>query len=153
LFLFDLLDRTGITIMDKFTLQGITYYKQFRKCGKPDCRCKSGELHGPYWYSRNTQTGKLSYVGRRLPRELEEVRAAHARLFTAMQDKRRDLLDQAATIERLINHEPLSAADIEFLTRIGFAQCLVSDGSRSQEDQYKLPDPTDPKNYAQPILV
>lgn len=140
-------------MLDRFTLQGITYYQQGRKCGRASCHCAAGELHGPYWYSRSTLTGKLAYIGRRLPRELEEVRTAHTRLFTAMQDKRRDLLDQAAIIQRLINFEPLSAADIEFLTRIGFAQCLVSNGSRSPENQYKLPDPADPKSYNQQVLV
>ena len=25
---------------------------EWRRCGKPRCRCASGTLHGPYWYLR-----------------------------------------------------------------------------------------------------
>ena len=24
--------------------------QQFKKCGKPNCRCAAGQLHGPYYY-------------------------------------------------------------------------------------------------------
>src|SRR5262249_42774341 len=26
--------------------------REWRRCGKPTCRCASGMLHGPYWYLR-----------------------------------------------------------------------------------------------------
>lgn len=39
------------------------------KCGKPNCRCADGKLHGPYWYLYQRRGGKLTskYVGKRLP--------------------------------------------------------------------------------------
>ena len=38
------------------------------KCGKPNCRCARGTLHGPYWYLYQRRNGKLTskYVGKRL---------------------------------------------------------------------------------------
>ena len=32
--------------------------KQFKKCGKPNCRCASGQLHGPYYYHFVRANGK-----------------------------------------------------------------------------------------------
>ena len=32
---------------------------EWRRCGKPRCRCASGPLHGPYWYLRWREGGRL----------------------------------------------------------------------------------------------
>lgn len=39
------------------------------RCGKPNCRCAGGKLHGPYWYLYRRKGGRLAskYVGKRLP--------------------------------------------------------------------------------------
>jgi hypothetical protein len=44
------------------------------RCGKPNCRCRRGELHGPYHYRFWREGGRLrkAYVKRS---ELERVRA------------------------------------------------------------------------------
>jgi len=31
---------------------------EWRRCGKPRCRCASGPLHGPYWYLRWREGGR-----------------------------------------------------------------------------------------------
>ena len=36
----------------------ITYGQEYRRCGKPGCKCASGELHGPYWVATWTEGGK-----------------------------------------------------------------------------------------------
>lgn len=48
---------------------------QWVKCGKPNCRCARGELHGPYWYRFYRQGDRLvkQYVRRQ---DVEPVRAA-----------------------------------------------------------------------------
>jgi len=51
--------------MERFTLDGWTYYQQGRRCGRPGCRCQRGELHGPYWYRRHALSGAVEYAGRR----------------------------------------------------------------------------------------
>jgi len=50
--------------------------KQYRKCGKPNCRCAGGErLHGPYYYRTWRYRGKQcwQYVKRE---DVEAVREA-----------------------------------------------------------------------------
>jgi hypothetical protein len=34
-------------------------HRQFKKCGKSNCKCFSGELHGPYFYHFIRSNGKL----------------------------------------------------------------------------------------------
>ncbi len=48
---------------------------QWRRCGKPNCHCQTGEPHGPYYYRAWRVNGKLcwQYVKRS---EVETVRAA-----------------------------------------------------------------------------
>jgi hypothetical protein len=48
---------------------------QWVRCGRPNCRCARGQLHGPYHYRfwREGSRLKKSYVKRS---ELEQVRAA-----------------------------------------------------------------------------
>jgi hypothetical protein len=49
------------------------------KCGKTRCKkCREGGGHGPYWYLYFRRNGKLTsrYIGKRIPEELEVVRAA-----------------------------------------------------------------------------
>lgn len=44
----------------------ITFQLQYRKCGKPTCKCNHGEPHGPYGYYYYRQNGRLksAYVGK-----------------------------------------------------------------------------------------
>jgi hypothetical protein len=44
-----------------FEYGGRAYRLRGRKCGKAECVCNTGKLHGPYWYA----DGK--YVGSELP--------------------------------------------------------------------------------------
>ena len=59
---------------------------QWRRCGKPACRCARGQPHGPYFFRFWRQGGKLRKVYVR-PAELERVRAA----CRARQRQRREL--------------------------------------------------------------
>lgn len=44
------------------------------RCGKPNCRCAQGKLHGPYWYLYQRRNGKLTskYIGKRLAQDSTE---------------------------------------------------------------------------------
>jgi hypothetical protein len=46
------------------------------KCGKKNCKCSKGELHGPYWYSYSHENGKgkYRYAGKTLLDETELLR-------------------------------------------------------------------------------
>jgi hypothetical protein len=56
------------------TLPGVVC-RQWVRCGRPNCRCARGELHGPYHYHFVRANGRLRkrYVQ---PDEVERVRAA-----------------------------------------------------------------------------
>jgi hypothetical protein len=50
--------------MSDIVINGVTYRKQYRKCGNPNCRCAEdwSKAHGPYWYADGTK-----YIGKELP--------------------------------------------------------------------------------------
>ena len=49
--------------------------REWRRCGKPTCRCTRGRLHGPYWYLRWRTRGRQRrrYVPRK---QVDATRAA-----------------------------------------------------------------------------
>jgi hypothetical protein len=55
------------------TLSGVVL-EQYKRCGRRNCRCSSGALHGPYFYRYWRQDGHLrkAYVPRN---EVEAVRS------------------------------------------------------------------------------
>jgi hypothetical protein len=61
---------------------------QYKRCGKANCRCARGELHGPYFYRFQWYEGGVVKEYLRLS-DVEEVRAACAR-YRALQDELRE---------------------------------------------------------------
>jgi hypothetical protein len=47
----------------------MSYRLEGVRCGKANCKCATGDLHGPYWYAYWTEKGRLrsKYVGRKRP--------------------------------------------------------------------------------------
>jgi hypothetical protein len=48
---------------------GSTIYRLEKvKCGKKKCKCRKGNLHGPYWYSYHWNGKKITsaYIGKKL---------------------------------------------------------------------------------------
>jgi hypothetical protein len=82
-------DRDGEKLMKALpkSLSGVVC-RQWVRCGRPNCRCARGELHGPYFYHFARENGRLRkrYVR---PAEVEGVRAA----CQARQRQRRELAD------------------------------------------------------------
>jgi hypothetical protein len=77
------------------TLAGVVR-PQWVRCGRPNCRCARGELHGPYYYQFFREGGRLRkrYVK---PADVEQVKAA----CEARRQARRDLVAGWATFRRL----------------------------------------------------
>jgi hypothetical protein len=52
-----------------------TYRLEGVRCGKENCKCASGKLHGPYWYSYTRDKDKVTsqYIGKRLPKGIEKM--------------------------------------------------------------------------------
>lgn len=115
--------------MGRFKLEGVTYYQQGRTCGKDNCRCVSGDLHGPYWFARDKTTGEVDYIGKTLPPEVTTARLNHEYLFAEMAKKRRELITQADALARLIRNEPLTGKQREIIEDLGFGATLVQDKS------------------------
>ena len=46
-----------------------TYRRESVRCGKANCRCAGGKLHGPDWYAYWTEQGKTmsQYIGKQPP--------------------------------------------------------------------------------------
>jgi len=53
-------------------LDNKTYRLESVRCGKENCKCARGQLHGPYWYSyaRQKEGVTSQYIGKRLPSKL-----------------------------------------------------------------------------------
>lgn len=120
--------------MDRFELQGIVYYQQGRKCGKADCACAQGELHGPYWYARDVSYNKVSYLGKELPGNVVKARAALAKSQARIRAKIHEINAKVMALETQENALKLLAAGMlvsaqhkALIRKMGFASCLVSD--------------------------
>jgi hypothetical protein len=83
--LHELIDRTEKTALvteslspkrtaSERTLDKRTYRLESILCGKENCKCARGQLHGPYWYSHTRVKDKVisQYIGKTLPKHLEK---------------------------------------------------------------------------------
>ena len=52
-----------------------TYRLEEVRCGKKNCHCAEGRLHGPYWYAYWTEGGRTrsQYIGKKLPRGVRKM--------------------------------------------------------------------------------
>jgi hypothetical protein len=78
------------------TLSG-TVHEQFVRCGKSNCSCAKGELHGPYFYHFARIDGLLKkrYL------KPSEVEAAKAACQVRLGEKQRILKNERRTWEKL----------------------------------------------------
>ena len=130
--------------MDRFELQGIVYYQQGRKCGKPDCACVSGELHGPYWYSRDVAYNKVSYLGKELPENVAKARAALIKSQARIKAKIAEIADKVIQLEKqknalklLSGGMALSPSHKAIIQKFGFGPCLVPGDTDREQGQHK----------------
>lgn len=77
----------------------VTYQLELIRCGKTRCRCKSGELHGPYWFAywRHVGRKRKRYVGAELKLLTFEQLEAKERSETRKK-ARAAKLDKAAAV-------------------------------------------------------
>lgn len=90
---------------------GVTYYQQYRKCGKAGCRkCAEGAGHGPYWYARGAR-GRVTYIGKVLPShvlEAEEKQRDAGMLLSQLRGDLKALHRRVSVLERYVTGEGLS---------------------------------------------
>lgn len=87
----------------------VTLHEQWVRCGKPGCRCRAGELHGPYYYLfwRDEGRQRKRYVRQSdvaaLRDELEGLareRRRRRELECIFRTRWRDLRDQLREVEQ-----------------------------------------------------
>ena len=59
-------ERQGREVVERKKVGNITYQLERVRCGKSNCKCAKGSLHGPYWYGYWSEGGKTKsmYVGK-----------------------------------------------------------------------------------------
>jgi hypothetical protein len=62
-------------------LDNKTYRLESVRCGKENCKCTKGKLHGPYWYSYARDKDKVTsqYIGKKLPKVVEKKMSANSK--------------------------------------------------------------------------
>lgn len=76
--------------------------KQYIRCGKPGCRCRDGQLHGPYYYRIWRQGTRVRKVYVKAG-DVERVRAAceaHRMLSHQLRDSKKRRVQLTSSIER-----------------------------------------------------
>lgn len=60
--------------VDEQSIDNKTYRLEMIRCGKENCKCTRGKLHGPYWYSYTRVKDKVEsqYIGKKLPTTFEK---------------------------------------------------------------------------------
>ena len=60
---------SGREILEERQIDNKTYRLEKVRCGKENCRCAEGDLHGPYYYAYWSEEGKTrtQYIGKKLP--------------------------------------------------------------------------------------
>lgn len=98
-----------MSIVDRFTLNGVEFKQIGKQCNKEKCKCKRGELHGPYWHSFEHGSSKPNYIGKTLPQEVTNQLDEIGRLSKRAKDKL-ILIDAAientqTTLHKLYSHQ------------------------------------------------
>jgi len=68
-------------VLQERTTSNRTYRLEGVRCGKKNCKCATGQLHGPYWYAYWSEGGKTrsQYVGKTLPKKQKKARSERVR--------------------------------------------------------------------------
>jgi hypothetical protein len=62
---------SGREVLEERQIDNKTYRLEKVRCGKENCRCAQGDLHGPYYYAYWSEEGKTrtQYIGKKLPQK------------------------------------------------------------------------------------
>ena len=113
---------------ERFEIDGWVWYEQGRRCGKGSCKvCGDGGagLHGPYWYRREVDSGRVVYVGKELPEEAARARGALAGRAADMRLMAAALERQARVLGRAAAGFALAPAERMVVEGLGFGVVLV----------------------------
>ena len=77
-----------------------SFYQMYKKCGRPNCRCARGELHGPFPVLSIARAGRRST--RSVPRDRQEQVRRRAEAYRRFRHRRRQLRDVMARIDEIV---------------------------------------------------
>ncbi len=122
--------------LQKFELQGTTYYQQYRKCNKPTCRaCANGAGHGPYWFRRDG-LGQVKYLGKHLPPEVATARVNKEYAQEKLVELRRELFKKYEVVTKHLRSKALTAEEQQLIYELGFGNTLLpAAGSTGTEEE------------------
>jgi hypothetical protein len=62
-------------VLKRHAVVNKTYQLESVRCGKKNCHCAVGKLHGPYWYAYWTEGGRTrsQYIGKKLPHGVKKT--------------------------------------------------------------------------------
>ena len=76
-------------------------HMEFKKCGKPECHCTQGVLHGPYFYLHRRVNGRqtkkyvpIALLGQTI-RQTMEYRHHRQNISSALRDLKEDSHDRS----------------------------------------------------------
>lgn len=118
---------------DQFKVNGVQYRQRYNECNKLiDCKCHSGEKHGPYWYSYDGSSA-AKYVGKKLPEHVtarvallkanrEKFRVLKAKITKQRDDAYQEYRRHDRELAALRNLETGEYAASEILKSLGLSQ-------------------------------
>lgn len=73
--------KPGREVIEQQHIGQEVYQLEKIRCGKPNCKCADGDLHGPYWYGYQRHEGKVRswYVGKTFKRKADSSATTDAR--------------------------------------------------------------------------
>lgn len=77
-----------------------SFYEMYKQCGRPDCRCTRGDLHGPYPVLSIARDGRRST--RSVPRDRAAEVRRRAEAYRAFQRRRRRLQGAMRRIAEIV---------------------------------------------------
>ena len=100
--------------LERFQFEDRIYYRQYRKCNRPQCKCHSGQpahMHGPYWYARFEYSKGTRYIGKSLPQHVSQARQRYMQLADRIKQQAAYHQFRLAYLQQLIKRGTLAAQD------------------------------------------
>ena len=105
--------------IERFVYDDRIYYQQYRKCGRAGCKCQSGDMHGPYWYSKFEGGVGTKYVGKVLPAHVSTAWERYKKRALQIEKAASKQRMRLATLDRLMARGALTADELAMLRRRG----------------------------------
>gem|GEM_PF-1220272 len=116
-------------IMEPGKLLSASFYERFTKCGSTNCKCASGELHGPFpWIYQNRKGQKL------ISTSCVADKVEDARCFSENYKSFKESWSQIRQLDEEINH---LVSQIEAMHEVDVKEFIRKEGEKRGRKQKK----------------